>query len=857
MKKITNLLMVLMFAMTSTIYAQTVTGTVNAEDGPLPGANVVIKGTTTGTTTDFDGKFSLKVTEGSGTLVFSFVGYDNKELNYTIAAGETKDLGIINLVSSNELDEIIISAVSFAIDRKTPIAVSTIKASEIELKLGSQEFPEILKSTPGIFATRAGGGFGDGRVNVRGFESVNVAVLINGIPINDMENGRVFWSNWAGLGGVTSAMQVQRGLGATKLAVPSIGGTINIVTKSTDAEAGGTIFADVGNDRRRKYGLTYSTGLMDNGFAVTVSADKTDGDGYVDGTEFTSVSYFVNISNQLNDNHKLSFSAFGAKQNHGQRQNRSLISTYRASERGIRYNPDWGYKQGQVTHVEDNFFHKPQLSLNHYWTISDRTSLVTSAYASWGSGGGGGTLGSDLEAPGFEGDGRFKFTSTDYRIGNFGPMNLDRIVSENIANGANGSSAALRASRNNHNWFGLLSTFKTDLSDNWELVTGVDLRDYKGFHFREVTDLLGGQFIINDDNVNNPLNPARVGDKVAYENNGLVGWLGLFGQLEYSKDKFNAFVALSGSNTSYKREDFFSHTVSSGLQVTDSYNFTGYSAKGGINYRLDDKNHIFANVGYFEKAPIFDAVFLNFVNDNINEDAENEKITSFELGYGFRSEKFTANVNVYHTKWQDRSLSENFEQPDGTFATANIFGVNAIHKGLEIDFAFRPSDKITFTGMASLGDWTWENNIRDVQIFDEDQNPVGDPINIFIKDLHVGDAAQTTMALGMNFEIMPKTNLIVDYNYFADLYADFDPEDRGVEGAPESWKLPDYGTVDLILKHGFKIGTFDANITARMFNALNTDYIGDALDGADSDAATALVWFGNGRSFNIGVQFKF
>jgi len=852
MKKIKNFLFVVLFFATITVVGQTkITGTVVDETNePLPGASVVVKGTKNGTSTDFDGKFTVNAKTNSGVVVISFIGYKNREVSFS---SSNANLGTIKLAEGGDaLDEIVITATSFAIDRKTPVAVSTIKAADIERKLGTQEFPEILKSTPGIFATRAGGGFGDGRISVRGFSSVNVAVLINGIPINDMENGRVFWSNWAGLGGVTSQMQVQRGLGASKLAVPSVGGTINIITRTTDVEAGGNVFADVGNDRRRKYGLMYSTGLMDNGFAVTIAADKTDGDGYVDGTQFTSVSYFINISNRINDQHKLSFSAFGAKQRHGQRQNRSLISTYRESERGIKYNPDWGYKNGQVTSIEHNFYNKPQLSLNHYWTISDKTTLSTAAYASWGSGGGGGTLGSDLTGQ----NDRFKFDSNDYKIGVLGPVDLDRIVRENIANGANGSSAALRASRNDHSWYGVLSTLKTDLSDNLVLLAGIDFRDYVGKHFREVTDLLGGQFIINDGDVNNPLNPARVGDKVNYCNDGKVGWLGLFTQLEYTKDKLNTFLSLSGSNTSYKRIDYFNYTPDDPLRETDRFNFLGFSVKGGANYNLNDKHNIFANVGYFEKAANFRSVFPNFNNEDINANAENEKITSFEIGYGFRGEKFAANVNLYSTQWKDRTLSRSFEQPDGTFASANILGVNALHQGIELDFVYKATDKFTLTGMASFGDWRWQNDLRDIQIFDEEQNLI-DTVDLFIKDLRVGDAAQTTMALGMNLELLPRTNLFIDYNYFDNLYARYDPTDRGVEGAPEAWQLPDYGTFDIFLRHSFNFGKFDTTLTARMYNVFDTDYIADALDGQDSNAATSLVWFGIGRSFNLGVKVNF
>jgi len=844
MKKITQfLLLAIALVFSTSVMAQsTVTGTIidSETTTPLPGVNVIEKGTTNGVSTDFDGNFTLKTRSSDAVIVITYVGFISQEISIS---GDT-DLGNIVLKSSFfGLEEIYVIA-SVAVDRKTPIAVSTIKAEEIELKLGSQEFPEILKSTPGVYATRAGGGFGDGRINIRGFSSENVAVLINGIPVNDMENGRVYWSNWAGLGGVTSQMQVQRGLGASKLAVPSIGGTINIITKTTDVEVGGSVYTEVGNDNYRKFGLTYSTGIMKNGLATTISVDKTEGDSYIDGNEFTSFSYFINLSKRFNDKHKLSFSAFGAKQNHGQRQNRHLISTYRASESGIKFNSDWGYKNGQVTHVEDNFYHKPLISLNHYWTISDKTSVSTSAYASYGTGGGGGTAGVN------------KFSNSDYRVGNLGPIDLDRIVDENIANGANGSTSILRASRNDHSWFGFLSTLKTNLSDNYVLLLGLDLRDYTGRHFREVTDLLGGQYFAVDDDVNNPNTTVQVGDKFSYHNDGKVGWTGAFGQIEYSKNKVAAFASLSLSNTSYKRIDYFNYLDSDSLQETDGYNFFGYSIKGGLNYNINNNHTLFANLGYFEKAPGFNSVFLNFDNEHINEDAENQKITSYELGYKFRSEKFAANVNLYSTQWKDRTLTRSFQNSDGTFSAANILGVNALHTGIELDFVYKASDKLSLSGMASFGDWTWQNDLTDIQIFDEQQNLI-QTINLFIKDLHVGDAAQTTMALGMNYELMPKTNLIIDYNYYDNLYSRYDPNGRtDPDNRSDAWEVPSFGTFDLIFRHGFNIGDdFDATLTARMYNVFDTEYISGALDGGDD--LNSLVWFAYGRTFNVSARINF
>lgn len=832
---------------TVSVFAQnTVTGTIFDSDlnSPLPGATVIEKGTTNGASTDFDGNFSLTTTNSSGELEISYVGYTTQTVPFT--AGQS--IGQVNLESSEfGLQEVQIIA-SVAVDRKTPVAVSTIRSSDIELKLGTQEFPEVLKSTPGVYATKQGGGYGDGRINLRGFNSENVAVMINGVPVNDMENGRVFWSNWAGLGDVTSSMQVQRGLGAAKVAVPSVGGTINIISKTTDVEAGGNLYTTLGNDGFQKFGFTYSTGLMDNGLAATVSASKTDGDGFVDGTQFNAVSYFINVSKQLNDNHKLALTAFGAKQRHGQRQNRHAIETFRKADRGIKFNSDWGYRNGQILFQEDNFYHKPQISLNHYWTIDEKSTLSTAAYVSFGSGGGGG----------FRGTNKFGFDPStglgDYRDGLFGPIDFDKIAEENEALGVNGSETILRASRNDHKWYGVLSTYKTDLSDELVLLAGVDFRYYRGIHFQEVTDLLGGQYFLDDNDVNNPNRQTQVGDKVNYNNDGIVNWIGGFGQLEYSKDKLAAFVSLAASNTGYKRVDFFNYLDSDPLQTTGTSNFFGFGAKGGANYNIDDNHNVFANLGYFEKAPFFRAVYPRFNNEDINDTAENQKISSFELGYGYRGEKLSANINVYHTTWNDRTEFASFQTQSGELAFANILGVNAIHKGIEIDFVYRPWDDLRLTGMASIGDWRWDNNVEGVEIRDEEQNLV-DTVDIIIKDLKVGDAAQTTFALGANYDVGPKTSLTVDYNYFADLYSDFDPSDRGTAG-PQAWEVPAYGIFDTAARHSFKFGNFDATLTARMNNIFNTEYIADSQD-RDGTAQGARVFYGFGRTFSVGAKLNF
>jgi len=823
----------------------TVTGvTIDPElNTPLPGVNIVEKGTNNGVSSDFDGNFTLTTSTTDAVVLVSYVGFLTKEIT---VSGDI-DLGNIVLESSSfGLQEVQIIA-SVAVDRKTPVAVSTIRAADIALRLSTQEFPEILKSTPGVYATRAGGGYGDGRINLRGFESENVAVMINGVPVNDMENGRVYWSNWAGLGDVTSTMQVQRGLGASKVAVASIGGTINIITKSTDVEEGGNLFAGIANDGYFKYGMTYSTGLSEKGFAATVSASKISGDGYIDGGEFSGYNYFISLAQQLNEKHRLTFTAFGAQQTHGQRFNRSTISELQDTDSGPqKANKDWGYKDGEVLSSAYNFYHKPQISLNHLWEINDKSVLSTALYASFGSGGGRREEGS-------------KIGSSEYRIGSAGlqPIDFDRIVEENNANGANGSTDIISSSRNSHEWYGILSTYRNRINDKLTISGGLDARSYVGHHWYQVDDLLGGQFFLDNETGTKAFGkPLRVGDRYNKDYDGINTRYGLFGQAEYQvNESLNLFMATDVSNSTYKQKEFMNSDID-GSGGSDAENFTGFGIKGGGNYNLDANNNVFVNVGYFSKAPFLDTVFQDEDGIVANPDAQNEKVFSVELGYGYRSSKFSANVNLYMTSWLDKAINGSLpgQSSSDDRVYYNILGMDALHQGVEVDFRYYLSDKLTLTGMASIGDWKWKSDVS-ATIRDESGTAVGE-VDVFAKDLKVGDAAQTTFALGASYKFFTNSIFYVDYNYAGDMYASYQVTNRESPDLPDTWKTPEFGLFDVGLRHVFDMGPFEAVLNGKINNLFNTDYISDAND-VDGTGPTALVYYGAGRTFSVGLKINF
>lgn len=825
------------------------TGKVMSDKEALTGATVVAvhaeSGQQYGTITDVNGDFSIpNMKTGDYQITVSFIGYTENVQKASLVEGKN-DLGTINL-NSTELSIAEVSVLaSVAKDRKTPVAISSIKPTQIEEKLGNQEYPEILKSTPGIYATRQGGGFGDSRVNVRGFDMRNTAVMINGIPVNDMENGWVYWSNWAGLSEVTRTMQVQRGLGASKVSIGSVGGTINVITKTTDAEKGGSIYTGIGDDGFKKTSVTLSTGLLENGWAITASGARTTGDGWADATQFESWSYFLSVTKRWS-NQTLSYTVFGAPQVHGQRSTKQSITTIQDPNYGLRYNPDWGYKDGQVYNLVTNFYHKPQMSLNHYIDFSDKMKLATSAYMSFGTGGGTGAFGSE----------QGKFYSSDYK--KEGQIDFARIVDENIANGAGGSTAIIRASRNDHDWYGLLSNLQYKITPNIDLSAGLDLRYYKGKHFREVTDLLGGDFVFDGSNDNNPLNLAQVGDKIGYYNTGEVSWEGVFVQAEYSKDALSAFLSGSFSNTGYRRTDYFNYLDSDPEQQSAWVNRTGYVVKGGANYNINAHHNVFANAGYFERAPFFNSVFFDNNSNAVNEGAKNERTLAFELGYGFRSTTFTANINGYYTKWIDKFYRRSFQGQDGQLYQANISGINALHMGVEADFIWKPFNKIEITGMASIGDWTWENDVTGVTIYDDNSNLLA-TIDLYTKGLKVGDAAQTTYALGFNAEVLEGLKIGLDFNAYDNLYAYFDPVGRTSEtkSGVNAWKLPAYNLLDANIRYKFKFAGLSSVLYAKINNVLNTEYISDANDGSNNDWQTALVFYGIGRTWSAGIRVNF
>jgi iron complex outermembrane recepter protein len=409
-----------------------------------------------------------------------------------------------------------------------------------------------------------------------------------------------------------------------------------------------------------------------------------------------------------------------------------------------------------------------------------------------------------------------------------------------------------------------------------------------------VQDLLGGDYFVSTANNNSATAMMRVGDKVAKntfnaDRMGIVQWTGAFGQVEYTSDKFSYFVNLSGIINGYKGVDYFQKKVleledtvlrigatdtilyngvsynasSDGLKdyATDWKYIPGFTLKTGFSYNVHKNANAYVNLGFLNRTP----QFSNVIDNNSNEFfgiISNEQILAFELGYNYANEKFGVNINTYRTNWRNKPVPYGVQVPDPQdpteFIRININGMDAIHMGGEIDFAYKINDKLSAELMFSYGDWFW-NSSKTVIV------PQYDSLEVTFdaKGVHVGDAAQTALAASLRYEPIKNLYFKIQAQHFDRYYANFDPFSlKGENGGRESWKMPAYSLVNLFAGYRYPLKSVTFIASGAITNLLNTSFISDATNNQNGsfdnfDANSATVMFGGGFRFNVslGIQF--
>jgi hypothetical protein len=913
------------------VISGTVTDAVTGKS--IAGANVMIDGGDLGGAADEDGVYSIEGVEPGASVSASAIGYDDLTL---YADQENIDFSLVQVaVEMSEL-EVLASRAS----KKTAVAYSDISKDEISLRLGSQDIPLAMNLVPSVYATNQGGGAGDARINVRGFNQRNVAIMLNGIPVNDMENGWVYWSNWDGVADVTSSIQMQKGLSAQNLATPSIGGSMNIVTDAAAQERGGKFKQEVGAWGFLKSTLSYNSGLMlDNKLALSGALVKKTGEGYYKGTWTDAWAYYFGGTYNVNDKHKLQFYALGAPQRHGQnlyRQNiavydknfASSINTYsktaldNVEESGRDYSQTSSNVSDEVAALlgdqqfemyteyigsrhednlineRENFFHKPQVALNHYFNINDQAKLISSVYWSGGMGGGSGTYGSM----------NWDYTNFSRKV------NYNSTILENDSLGS--SSGILRNSNNRQTTLGVLSKLNYDFSTDLKAQVGIDYRSARIYHVKTIRDLLGGDYYQTSDSEFDIDNgQGGLGDPIDYNFTNYVSWLGLFGQVEYSLDALKTYAMAGMTTVKYTHWNHFKDASNydysyaqakdasdldfveglgdaTGGHANDLYieadPISTFQIKGGLLYELGDalnfldaipyigkvydNTDVWINFGLIDKAPVFDQVIQDW-DGRMSANPKNEKFTAFEFGLNASSDdgSLSGKLNVYSTTWNDRIATRTVQNENGDEDILYLTGINQAHLGVETEFAAQISNFLRLDIGASIGNWKYNDDATGTY---RNSDGTDESYSYALKGLRVGDMPQFGLNFGLTASPVEGAAVQLTYRYYDLFFADWSPTSNSFTNEIDAdrtqpFRVPAYSLVDLNASYDlpFEFNGITAQVVLNVRNLLDEVYIQDALDNSRYNASpfrinnhsanAAEVYLGMPTTYNLGLAVKF
>ena len=872
----------------------TISGSVSDADGnALPGANVVVEGTTLGAAATLSGGYSINVPDGSYTVTASVVGYksssasvrvsgSNASANFTLESASVA-LGGVEVLAER-------------VDNTSAIPFNEYTKAEIDFRLGGRGLPKALSTLPNVYVEN-GGGWDDENVYVRGFDDRYTSYLINGVPMNDMENGNLYFSNWSVLADVASVVQVQRGAGSVNLATPSLGGVVNFMSAPASTEPGVVLKQEAGEHQYTKTAVTVNTGLMMDGkLAMMMSASRRTADKlFAVGTYSDAWSYYFNASYSVNNDNRLEFIALGSPQFHGQNFWNNRISNYShelalemgvaeedlRTEYGLDYNPradyletpytgkravaswvpfdGWNYKvrdQRSTTMINErnNYFHKPIVQLNWYANLDDSTTMATSFYYSGGEGGGSGSAGSILWGDGYR----------DY----------DATIARNMSDAqwkdgyGYESRGVLRGSRNNQYTYGIMSKMEKEMSDTVSMTLGLDMRTAKVEHYRQVYDLLGGDFFYNTSNPNwsEEQRHRTLGDKLYYDNTNTVDWLGGYVQANYDDGAgTNAFAMFGATTASYTAQD---HFTLDNLKIEADAEL-GYQMKVGGSRALNDTWQLFGNVSYSAMTPSLDKL-IDDVNMIKNEGFENETATWFDVGTRFKSlnGQWAGSMNYYYALWSDRAQSGTSEDLNGVESFFSITGLSELHQGLEYSIAYQPIPVLRLDIRGHESDWRFTEDLSYTWNEIEGDGTSSETFDLYVKDVMISGAPQSQTVL-MVTGFFNRLKASVEAESFARQYPRWGYDGaiqdlafllgEGNTFADDAYETERKTIYNLQLSYGTEIMDKDVTFNYSVFNMTDELYIGDFVDAYDGsgDVANLRVRMGAPKQFNFGVTINY
>ena len=866
------------------------------------GASVSVAGTYIGTLTDNKGKFRLEdVPEGSVRLLISFLDYGNSYFDIKVKGNtETGKLKIEKRNTDFDLAGSFSDLVKYS---NATIHFDTVLRNSDKKGNFEYTFNEINKFSSSFVST-LGGGWNDQRVSVRGFDHKNIGLILNGIPVNDPFTGSFHWSDWGNISDFASEIQLQRGLGSSKLNGRSIGGSINILTSTGDNRAGGSVGFSYGSGSALKTTLISNSGLLAKRFSLALGVSMSNGSGIVDKTWFNCWTFYIGSRLKISNRHSLDIYAFATPQSHAQnlRQlniasyskslaeeisdyNKEAFTKFKESASGLLFNPDWNsvltsynekqYRYGKVQdrryddfiNTSENYNEKPLANALWHARWNNKLDQLTSVYFIGANGG---------------------------NTGLFGVPAYDRslipsgIVDFNLTNAGNAieSKGIMVSHVTNSKTFGGITKFNYSWNRNMSTTIGADFRNTSSEKFLEVMDLLGGKYFIDNSSYFRKKDfQAILGDTVAYNylRNVLHG--GTFIQTEFLNDDLAFNVMFGWAGDIYSNTDRFKKGIKDkqkdSLFYLKSPLLSSYQAKIGAKYIINDQMTAFGNVGFHSRPPLFDDV-INGEKSAIASEPKSEYYLNYELGFKYVTEdqKLKAGIGLYLSSGNNLVKTFYSLTAAGQHDIHYVTGISAAFKGIEAEISYRFLKNLDMNLIASVADNKFTDNVSGSYVTYESGAKNEILTNYYILNLKTGIAPSTQLKLSAMWKPFDGAEVFISGRHLRDYYSDWDMTSRindevDVNGKiKQSWKMPSITIFDTRVSYKMNLKSrFGITIFGLINNFLNTAYIQDATDNSPENgyiikdtkgnilnnhtAERAEVFVGLPRHFAAGVKLNF
>ncbi|CAM3450970.1 carboxypeptidase-like regulatory domain-containing protein [Zobellia roscoffensis] len=752
---------------------------------PIVNAKISLEGLMVSSRSDDNGKFMLSVPDAGEYILFiEAAEYTVKRLPISIA-NESLDLGTLFVEQDLQIEQS---------DNLISLSDSELLDDEV-----SSNSSGLLRATRDLFLNRAAFDFGQAFFRVRGYDSQNGTVLLNGIAMNKFYDGRPQWNNWGGMNDVTRNQQFTNGLEASDYTFGGFLGNTNIDTRPSGLRPGTRLSTSYSN---RTYAgrlmATYTSGMKKNGLAYSVSGSRRWAkQGYIDGTLYDAFSLFGAVEYQINEQHSLNATALWASNRRG----RSSAITEEVFELvGKKYNPYWGEQDGKIRNSRERKITEPIFMFNHYFN-SEKFSLNTGMAYQFG-------------------------TNSRSRLGYYNAPNPDptyyrylpsfyinspvgaNFISANTAKEGFLNSPQMdwsqiyTANSNGQAAYVLYDDVADDtqiganmvgnliLTDRFLMDFGLTYKNSSSKNYAIINDLFDADFHTDIDPFSETLNDRNgsvekiEGEIFNYKYRMGADQFESFVQFRYNKEKWSAFIAGRYMITNYQREGLFSNDryPDNSLGKGGPVGFNTYGIKSGFTYKVTERHWLSAHGSYMKKPPVLQNVFINpRENNRIVPNIQSEINSTLDLNYYLRLPKLTGRLTGFYTRFQNTTDVNFFFVDAGVgsdFVQEVLTGLDKLHMGTELGLEYQLSSAVKLTAVAAVGKYVYASNPNVAINFDtagreEDLINLEGTVDLGlanIKDYKLAQGPQQAYAIGVEYRDPKYWWVGATTNYLANNY---------------------------------------------------------------------------------------